>query len=67
MQLADDRKMAIVHLVAVDHHAFDAILADNRPEVKVFEVGQHPAAAIESALQLAKHNFSITNLPVVAR
>jgi hypothetical protein len=39
--------MAIVHLVAVDHHAFGAILADRRPEVKVFEIGKQPAAAAE--------------------
>src|SRR5947209_3011010 len=38
VQTADDGKMAIVHLVAIDAHAFDAILADKRPEIRVFEI-----------------------------
>lgn len=39
-QITDNGQMAIVHLVAVNHHAFDALLADTRPEIKVFEIGK---------------------------
>jgi hypothetical protein len=63
----DDKKMAIVHLVAVNHHAFDQILADKRPEVKVFEVGKTPKAAIEAAFGLAKAGFDLSKFQVVAQ
>ena len=63
----DDKKMAIVQLVAVNHHAFDQILADKRPDVKVFEVGKTPKAAIEAALGLAKAGFDLSKLQVMAR
>jgi len=66
-QATDDKKMAIVHLVAVNHHAFDAILADARSGVKVFEIGKTPLTAIESALGLSIGGFKLDQLRVVAR
>jgi hypothetical protein len=63
----DDGKMAIIHIVAVNHHAFDTILADARPEVKVFEIGKHEPAAIEAALQLVRAGFTLDSLKVVAQ
>lgn len=67
VQLTDDKKMAIVHMVAVNHHAFDQILGDKRPEVKVFEVGKTPKAAIEAAFGLAKAGFDLSKFQVVAQ
>ena len=67
VQLTDDKKMAIVHMAAVNHHALDPILGDKRPEVKVFEVGKTPKGAIEAELGLAKAGFDLGKFPVVAR
>lgn len=67
LQLTDDKKMAIVHMVAVNHHAFDAILADKRPEVKVFEIGKDSKAAIEGEMQKHKSGFDLSKFQVVAR
>jgi hypothetical protein len=66
-QLTDDKKMAIIHMVAVNHHVFDAILADKRPEIKVFEVGKTPKQAIEIALGAAKAGFDLSKFQVVAQ
>jgi hypothetical protein len=59
--------MVIVHLVAVNHAAFNSILADTRPEVRVFEVGKQSKAAIEAALGQFKQGFSLDKFQVVAR
>ena len=67
MTRTDDGTMAIVHMVAVDHHAFDAVLADTRPEILVFEVGKTPTASIEAAMQSHKQGFSLANFQVVAQ
>jgi hypothetical protein len=63
----DDGKMAIIHVVAVDRHAFDAIFADKRPEVKVFEVGVDSRKAIETFMQAHKAGFTLDSLRVVAQ
>ena len=65
-QLTDDKNMAIVHMVAANHAAFNAVLADKRPEIRVFEIGKTPAA-IEAALQPFKKGFSLSQFQVVAR
>jgi|SRR6185312_2617187 len=67
MQVADDGKMAVVQYVAVDRHAFDAIFADKRPEVKVFEVGVDNPKAIEAELKKVRKDFSLDSLQVVAQ
>ncbi len=61
-QLTDDGKMAIVHLVAVNHSAFNAVFADARPEVKVFEIGKVTQAAILAALAPVKASLSLNSL-----
>ena len=66
-QLTDDKSMAIVHMVAANHAAFNAVLADKRPEIRVFEIGKTPGAAIEAALQPFKKGFSLSQFQVVAR
>src|SRR5580658_506553 len=55
----DDGTMMIVHVVAVDRRAFTAILADTRPEVKVFEIGVDSRAAIEAFMQTHKAGFTL--------
>ena len=59
--------MAIVHLVAVDRHAFDPIFADTRPEVRVFEVGAVAATAISGGIQQYRKDFDLDNFQVVAQ
>ena len=59
--------MAIVQYVAVDRSAFKAILADKRPEIRVFEIGKTPPGAIEGALRRFKHDFSLDGLKVLAQ
>lgn len=66
-QLTDDGQMAIVHLVAANHHAFDTILADKRPEIKVFEIARDDPAAIETALQQFRKTFTLDSLRLVAQ
>jgi hypothetical protein len=66
-QPVDDGKMAIVQFVAVDRSAFTAILADKRPEVRVFEIGKTPPAAIEAEMRKHKKDFSLENLTVNAQ
>jgi hypothetical protein len=66
-QPTDDGKMAIVQVVAVDRNAFAAILADTRPEVKVFEIGKDSQQAIEAFMQMHKANFSLDAFRLVAQ
>jgi hypothetical protein len=63
----DDGTMAIVQLVAIDHHVFDTILADKRSEIKVFEIGKDTRQAIEAFLQTHRKGFSLDQLRVVAQ
>jgi len=51
VQPTDDKNMAIVHLVASDHRAFEPILNDKRPEIRVFEIGKHSKDTIETELK----------------
>jgi hypothetical protein len=67
MQLTDDGKMAIVQYVAVNRHALDTILADTRPEIKVFEIGHDKPAIIEAFMQQHKKDFSLENFRVIAQ
>lgn len=67
MQLTDDKTMAIIHVVAVDHNAFNAILADTRPEVKVFEIGKDSKATINAAMQQYRKDFNLDTFQVVAQ
>jgi hypothetical protein len=67
MQKSDDGTMAIVQMVAADHHAFDSILADTRPEIRVFEIGKTPAAAIQTELQRFKQDFNLSTFRVMVQ
>ena len=66
-QIADDGKMAIIQMVAVDRKAFDAILADKRAEIRVFEIGKDKKEAIESEMRKYKKDFSLDAFRVVAQ
>ena len=59
--------MAIIHIVAADHSALDAILADKRPDVKVFEIGKDSKDAIEKEMQKHRKDFSLDTFQVVAQ
>ena len=63
----DDGTMMIIHVVAVNRHAFDTILADTRPEVKVFEIGVDSRQAIEAIMQKYKAGFNLDSFRVVAQ
>ena len=59
--------MAIIQIVAADHHAFDSILADTRPEILVFEIGKTPPDQIQAEMQKHKANFDLTNFRVIVQ
>lgn len=63
----DDKRMAILQLVARDRHAFESLMSDKRPEVKVFEIGTHGKELIETALKLVRKDFDLEKFQVVAR
>ena len=65
MQVSDDGTMAIVQMVAADHHAFDPILADTRPEILVYEIGKTDPATIQAAMQKHKANFDLNSFRVM--
>jgi hypothetical protein len=66
-QVTDDGKMAIVHLVSPDRRAFARILADQRPEIRVFELGKDSRAAIELEMRKYKQDFDLDTLEVAAQ
>ena len=63
----DHKKQAIVHMVAADRHAFDALLADKRAEIKVFEIGKHGKDAIEGEMKKVRKNFDLEKFRVVVQ
>jgi hypothetical protein len=67
MQASDDGTMAIIQIVAADHHAFDSILADKRPEILVFEIGKTAPSVIQAAMQKYKANFDLTSFRVMVQ
>jgi hypothetical protein len=66
-QLTDDKQMAIVHIVALDHHSLDQVLSAASPDAPAFEIGKQQLAAIETSLQKYKKGFTLGSLSVVAR
>ncbi len=67
MQPSDDGKMAILQVVAVDRHAFDAILSDKRPEIRVFEIGKVSKDSIETEMREFKRDFKLDEFRVLAQ
>ena len=64
--MTDDKNMAILHMVAADRAAFEAILNDKRPEIRVFEVGKQDRDTIEREMKKYKKDFTLDSLRVVA-
>jgi len=56
--------MAIIQIVAADHRAFDSILGDTRPEIRVFEIGKDSPATIQAAMQQYKKDFDLNSFQV---
>jgi hypothetical protein len=66
-QLTDDRSMAIIHVAAINRNAFAPILADTRPEIRVFEIGKDSRATIEAEMQKHKAGFDLSKFEVRAQ
>ncbi|MDX1982559.1 MAG: hypothetical protein SFV51_19955 [Bryobacteraceae bacterium] len=66
-QLTDDGKRAVVELVALNRRAFAQILAERRPDVKVFEPGKVTKAFAEAEIRKEKRDFSSDRLSGRAR
>ena len=60
---SDDGKHAIVEMVARDRSAFQAILADTRPDVLVFQHGKQTQAQVEAGIQQYKKSFTLATFP----
>jgi len=67
MLTSDDGNYALVHLVAVNRKAFDPILNDKRPDIRVFEIGRDKKDDIEKELKTFKKDFDLEKFQVVAR
>jgi hypothetical protein len=61
-QATDDGRMAIVVYVAADRTAFQSILADKRPEIRVFEIGKDDRNTIEAELRQYKKDFNLDTM-----
>ena len=61
-QLSDDHKHALVEFVAQDRSAFKQIMADTRPDVKVFEKGKVNRAVIEAEFKKWKQDFDLNQI-----
>ena len=67
VQLTDDGNMAIVHLVAANRKAFEGILNDKRPDIRVFEIGRHGRVEIELELRKFRKDFDLARFQTVAQ
>ncbi len=62
--MSDDKQHAIVEFVARDRSAFNRLLADRRPDVKVFDKGKAKRSDIEVELKKYKSNINLDQLMV---
>jgi hypothetical protein len=63
-QMCDDHKHALVEFVARDRSVFKQMMADTRPDVKVFEKGKAKRADIEAEFKKWKKDFDLDNVHV---
>jgi hypothetical protein len=63
-QESDDGAYALVEMVARDRSAFSQILADNRPDVKIFTKGVDSKDDIETEFRKHKSGFDLDSLVV---
>lgn len=64
VQICDDHKHALVEFVALDRSAFKPLMADTRPDVKVFEKGKAKRADIEAEFKKWKTDFDLDHVHV---
>jgi len=65
-QESDDGKLALVELVAYNREAFKDLLADTRPDVKVFIKGKHERDDIEEEFKKHKKDVNLDSFATVA-
>lgn len=65
--MTDDKNMAIVHLAAANRKAFEPMLNDKRPEIRVFEIGKNSRAEIETEMRKHKKDFDLSKFQVAAQ
>jgi hypothetical protein len=64
VQVCDDKKHAIVEMVARKRSAFAQIMADTSPDVKVFEKGKAKKADIQAEFAKWKKTFDLDHIKV---
>jgi hypothetical protein len=62
--MSDDKKHAIVEYVARDRSAFNRLMADRRPDVKVFDKGRAQRSEMDVELKKHKTNINLDQLMV---
>jgi hypothetical protein len=62
MVLSDDGRFALVEFVALDRSAFADLLADRRPEVRIFEKGRTRREDIETEFRKLRKEFELEQL-----
>jgi hypothetical protein len=62
MVLSDDGRFALVEFVALERSAFADLLADRRPEVRVFEKGRVRREDIEVEFRKLRKDFQLEQL-----
>jgi len=63
--ISDDGTLALAELVAVNRSAFKALLADTRPQVKVFLKGRDNPDDALAEFQKHKKGFTLSQLGVI--
>ena len=64
-QESDDGKLALVEFVAYNREAFKDLLADTRPDVKVFIKGKHKRDDIEKEFKKHKKDVNLDSFGVI--
>jgi hypothetical protein len=64
-QISDDGKLALVEFVALNPAAFQDLLDDSRPEVKVFRKGKDKREDIEKEFKKHKKDVNLNSFTVV--
>ena len=62
---SDDKKLALVEFVALNPAAFQAILADKRPQVKTFRRGSTKKDDIDKEFKKYRKDFDINRFGMV--
>ena len=63
-EVSDDGNLALVEFVALNREAFNDLLNDNRPEVKVFKKGKDKREDIDKEFKKHKKDFNLDKFGV---